>query len=102
MSINIIDLCINCLLCQEDTATDISNDDSHDDTGVTETETTITCDTPDPVVETSPIEWNYDDLSKYDHRVRLWCELSLFREEEDLLLMVKGQIYVRSQPGKDI
>ena len=30
-----------------------------------------------------------------DHRVLLYCELTLFKEEEDLLLLARGQVYVR-------
>ena len=48
------------------------------------------------MVETSPIEWSYDDLSKYDHRVRLWCELSLFREEETILPLMQSHLILRA------
>ena len=30
----------------------------------------------------------------------MYCELSLFKEDEDILLLAKGQLYVRSHPGK--
>ena len=45
---------------------------------------------PEPAEPISPISWNYSDYSMADHRVQLYCELSLFREEEDLLLLAKG------------
>ena len=53
---------------------------------------------PEPAQLTYPISWNYTDYSKADHRVQLYCELSLFREEEDLLLLVKGSLHLRSAP----
>jgi len=53
---------------------------------------------PEPAQLTSPISWNYKDYSKADHRVQLYCELSLFREEEDLLLLAKGYLHLRSAP----
>jgi len=53
---------------------------------------------PEPAQITSPISWNYTDFGKADHRVQLYCELSLFREEEDLLLLAKGTLHLRSAP----
>ena len=50
----------------------------------------------DPELPSSPINWNTTDFSKADHRVQLYCELTLFREEEDLLVLVKADIHVRS------
>ena len=38
----------------------------------------------------SVMSWNYDDFSIADHRVQLFCELSIFKEpEEDLLIIAK-------------
>jgi len=54
---------------------------------------------PEPSEPISPISWNYTDFSKADHRVQLYCDLSLFREEEDLLLLVKGSLHLRSSPS---
>jgi len=54
---------------------------------------------PEPAEPISPISWNYSDYSKADHRVQLYCELSLFREEEDLLLLAKGSLHLRSAPS---
>eukprot|EP00092_Neocalanus_flemingeri_P010449 GFUD01011260.1.p1 GENE.GFUD01011260.1~~GFUD01011260.1.p1 ORF type:complete len:1434 (+),score=529.61 GFUD01011260.1:103-4404(+) len=51
---------------------------------------------PEPVEQISPISWNYSDYTMADHRVQLYCELSLFREEEDLLLLAKGSLHLRS------
>jgi len=53
---------------------------------------------PEPAEPISPISWNFSDYSKADHRVQLYCELSLFREEEDLLLLAKGFLHLRSAP----
>ena len=50
----------------------------------------------DPDLPTSPINWNMTDFSKVDHRVQLYCEMFLFREEEDLLLLTKAELHVRS------
>jgi len=88
--------------CQED-ETDTSHEEANDDTSynnLTIVSPEIPPESPVPYVETSPIDWNFEDYGKADHRVQLYCELSLFKEEEDLLLLVKGQIYVRSHPGK--
>ena len=50
----------------------------------------------EPDLPSSPISWNTTDFSKADHRVQLYCELTLFREEEDLLVLAKADIHVRS------
>merc|ERR1712240_440867 len=54
---------------------------------------------PEPAQQTSPIQWNFTDYGKADHRVQLYCELSLFKEEEDLLLLAKGFLHLRSAPS---
>ena len=42
------------------------------------------------VLMKSVMSWNYDDFSIADHRVQLFCELSIFKEpEEDLLIIAK-------------
>jgi len=54
---------------------------------------------PEPVDTSSPISWNYSNFCKVDHRVQLFCELTLFREEEDMLLLAKGYLHIRSMPN---
>lgn len=45
----------------------------------------------------SLMNWNYTDFSVADHRIQLYCELSLFHEEqENLLIIAKGDIFVKS------
>ena len=89
--------------CQED-ETDTSHEETHDETTEDTNVTVVSPETPPespvPNVEISPIDWSFDNYGKADHRVQLYCELSLFREEEDLLMLVKGQVYVKSLPGK--
>ena len=85
--------------CQEDN-TDTSNDSNDDTAHVTVHDPEPHPDSPDPVMEISPINWDYQDFTNIDHRVQLYCELSLFKEDEDILLLAKGQLYVRSHPGK--
>ena len=83
------------LSCQEET--DSSDNSAHDDTTVADDDNDDVSppETPDPPLQSSPILWNYSDFTKADHRVQLYCELTLFKEEEDLLLIVKADLYVR-------
>ena len=83
------------LSCQEET--DSSDNSAHDDTTVADDDNDDVSppETPDPPLQSSPILWNYTDFTKADHRVQLYCELTLFKEEEDLLLIVKADLYVR-------
>jgi len=47
--------------------------------------------------KTGPIIWSYDDFSQVDHRIRLFCEINLFHlPDEELLVMAKGEIMVKS------
>ena len=80
------------LSCQEDTDTD-PNDDSREDT------TLISPPPPPPDTEVSVIQWNYETFTRGDHRLMLHLELSLFKEEEELLVLAKGRLHVRSHPG---
>merc|ERR550525_814225 len=47
----------------------------------------------------SVMNWNFDDFSTTDHRLQLYCDLSLFREGEALLLVVRADIRVLSSPS---
>jgi len=41
--------------------------------------------------------WNYSDFSQIDHRIRLFCEINLFHQhDEELLLVAKGKLIVKS------
>ena len=75
----------------DDTANFHSCQESSSDTSTEETG-----EETDPDLPRSPINWNTTDFSKADHRVQLYCELFLFREEEDLLVLAKADIHVRS------
>merc|ERR1719481_324876 len=44
--------------------------------------------------------WDYTDFSVVDHRLQLYCHLSLFREGETLLLLAKGEMRLRSLPAQ--
>jgi len=45
-----------------------------------------------------PIKWNTDDFTQVDHRIRLYCEINLFHQEtEELLIVAKGELFVKSQ-----
>lgn len=46
------------------------------------------------------MEWNYDDFSQADHRVKLYCDLSLCQDsDETVLLMAKSSIVIPG-PGR--
>ncbi len=48
-------------------------------------------------LEPSVMEWDFADFSNADHRLKLYCELSLCDEpDECVLLMAKGRVVVRS------
>merc|ERR1719494_1187320 len=47
----------------------------------------------------SVMNWDFDDFSTTDHRLQLYCDLSLFREGEALLLVVRADIRVLSSPS---
>ena len=53
------------------------------------------------VIKKPIMDWNYEDFGCADHRVQLYCDLSLFNEpEEDLLIIVKvGQSVQTGQTG---
>jgi hypothetical protein len=34
------------------------------------------------------MSWNYDDFSEIDHRLRLYCEINLFHQHDEELLLV--------------
>ena len=88
------------LSCQEDTDTD-PNDDSRDDTTLISPPPEPS-ESPDPdteVSEVSVMQWNYETFTRGDHRLMLHLELSLFKEAEELLVLAKGRLYCRSQPG---
>ena len=86
------------LSCQEDTDTD-PNDDSRDDTTLISPPPPPPPESPDPDTEFSVIQWNYESFTRGDHRLMLHLELSLFKEEEELLVLAKGRVHVRSHQG---
>ena len=52
------------------------------------------------LLEGGTMEWNYDDFSQADHRVKLYCDLSLCQDsEETVLLMAKSGIVIPG-PGR--
>ena len=84
------------LSCQEDTDTD-PNDDSREDTTLISPPPSP--ESPNPDTEVSVIQWNYETFTRGDHRLMLHLELSLFKEEEELLVLAKGRLHVRSHQG---
>jgi len=47
----------------------------------------------------SVMNWDFNDFAITDHRLQLYCDLSLFREGEALLLVVRAEIRVLSSPS---
>merc|ERR1719239_941529 len=47
----------------------------------------------------SVMNWDFNDFAVTDHRLQLYCDLSLFREGEALLLVVRAEIRVLSSPS---
>jgi len=47
----------------------------------------------------SVMNWDFNDFAITDHRLQLYCDLSLFREGEALLLVVRADIRVLSSPS---
>jgi len=43
------------------------------------------------------MKWDYEDFANIDHRIRLYCEINLFhQQDEELLLVTKGNMIVKS------
>ena len=52
------------------------------------------------LLEGGTMEWNCDDFSQADHRVKLYCDLSLCQDsDETVLLMAKSGIVIPG-PGR--
>ena len=52
------------------------------------------------LLESGTMEWNYDDFTQADHRVKLYCDLSLCQDaDETVLLMAKSTIVIPG-PGR--
>merc|ERR1712130_725463 len=47
----------------------------------------------------SVMNWDFNDFAITDHRLQLYCDLSLFREGEAMLLVVRAEIRVLSSPS---